>query len=146
MKTTTFYLAPAVEKNKVPLNVRKDGKLELYDPNERVFETDPGKGDFDEFSIDRVPFVLTQSLVYLRFGGVGLYSTPRDYLTFLRHLLQIHGGLLLGIEEKDDNKNCFLLKPGRPQTQYSARKLSPVYSRRLLMNREKGLRLVLYHC
>jgi len=73
MKSTTFYLTPELEEEKVPLNVRRDGKLELFDPIERIFETDPDK-------------------LYLRLGGVGLYSTSRDYLTLLRHLLQIHAG------------------------------------------------------
>ena len=50
MKTTSFYLSPELERNKVPLNLRRGGKLELFDPNQRLFETDPSKGDFRGFS------------------------------------------------------------------------------------------------
>jgi len=73
MKNTSFHLTPKLLKDKVPLNIRKDGKLQLFDPEVRLFETDPEK-------------------VHLRLGGVGLYSTARDYLSLLRHLLQIHDG------------------------------------------------------
>jgi CubicO group peptidase (beta-lactamase class C family) len=45
MNDTSFYLTPDLVKNKVPLNIRRDGKLEVFDPNERLFETDPGKGN-----------------------------------------------------------------------------------------------------
>jgi len=44
MKSTSFYLTPELKENKVPLNVRRDGKPHLLDPNERVFEMDPEKG------------------------------------------------------------------------------------------------------
>ena len=46
MKSTTFYLTPELNENKIPFNIRRDGKLYIYDPTERLFETDPEKGDF----------------------------------------------------------------------------------------------------
>ena len=45
MKSTSFLLTPELLKNKVPLNIRKDGKLQLFDPEVRLFETDPEKSD-----------------------------------------------------------------------------------------------------
>lgn len=47
MKSTSFHLTPELLKNRVPLNIWKDGKLQLFDPEVRLFETDPERGDFN---------------------------------------------------------------------------------------------------
>ncbi|KAF9533970.1 beta-lactamase/transpeptidase-like protein [Crepidotus variabilis] len=79
MKSTSFYQTPNLQSKRVPLNhlqtdeATGEKKLGLYDPNIRLFETDPKK-------------------VRLHLGGVGLYASAKDYLSFLRHILQLKAG------------------------------------------------------
>ncbi|KAF8964809.1 beta-lactamase/transpeptidase-like protein [Flammula alnicola] len=71
----SFYLTPDLKEKLLPLAFRKGGKLEPWvdQPGTRIIETDPAK-------------------LSCHLGGVGLYVSLKDYLTLLRHLLQIHAG------------------------------------------------------
>ncbi|KAF9528318.1 beta-lactamase [Crepidotus variabilis] len=78
MNSTSFYQTPNLRSKRVALNylqIDESGKkqLGLHDPNIRLFETDPKK-------------------VRLHLGGVGLYASAKDYLAFLRHILQLKAG------------------------------------------------------
>ncbi|KAF8905737.1 beta-lactamase [Gymnopilus junonius] len=71
---SSFYLTPELEKRLVDLSWReKDGRLSPWSDQLPIIERDPVK-------------------LKLNLGGVGLYSSMRDYLKLLRHLLQINVG------------------------------------------------------
>ncbi|KAJ3505256.1 hypothetical protein NLJ89_g7511 [Agrocybe chaxingu] len=72
LKSASFYLTPDLKSKLVDLSYRRDGKLEPWADQVPVGERDPAK-------INR------------HFGGVTFYMSLNDYLTLLRHLLQIHG-------------------------------------------------------
>ncbi|KDR77245.1 hypothetical protein GALMADRAFT_246541 [Galerina marginata CBS 339.88] len=71
---TSFYLTPELRQRLVNLSFReKDGTLRSWANQVEIIEQDPAK-------------------LKLHLGGVGLYSSMRDYLKLLRHLMQIHAG------------------------------------------------------
>uniref|UniRef100_A0A8H7XU60 Beta-lactamase-related domain-containing protein n=1 Tax=Psilocybe cubensis TaxID=181762 RepID=A0A8H7XU60_PSICU len=71
---TSFYLTDKLRKRMVDLTYRqRDGTLSPWNGQLNIIEQDPAK-------------------VRLHLGGVGMYSSMRDYLKLLRHLLQIHAG------------------------------------------------------
>ncbi|KAF8958101.1 beta-lactamase/transpeptidase-like protein [Flammula alnicola] len=71
---TSFYLTPSMKENLVNLAYRrKDGTLEKWDGQLGIIEQDPAK-------------------MNVLLGGIGLYSTLKDYLALLRHLLLIQAG------------------------------------------------------
>jgi len=71
---TSFYLTPELRRRLVDLSFReKDGTLSRWANQVKVIEQDPAK-------------------LKLHLGGVGLYSSMRDYLKLLRHLMQINAG------------------------------------------------------
>ncbi|KAJ7683565.1 beta-lactamase/transpeptidase-like protein, partial [Mycena rosella] len=71
--STSFYLTPALKERLLPLSNRNaDGTIETLNQHSYI-EQDPAN-------------------VTVNFGGVGLYSSQKDYLTILRHLLQIKSG------------------------------------------------------
>lgn len=91
---STFYRTPEVEAKILKLSFRRDGKLEPWSGQSEIIEQDPSKGQ--ELLNCQQPDSLTKKilLVSLFLGGVGLYSSLRDYLTFLRHILQLRGTYL----------------------------------------------------
>ncbi|PPQ97279.1 hypothetical protein CVT26_006672 [Gymnopilus dilepis] len=71
---TSFYLTPELEKRLVALSWReKDGSLVPLTDQVPIIEKDPAK-------------------LKLHLGGVGLYSSMRDYLKLLRHIMRINAG------------------------------------------------------
>ncbi|KAJ6507849.1 beta-lactamase/transpeptidase-like protein [Mycena vitilis] len=71
--SASFYLTPRLKDRLLPLSYRtKGGTLERW-KGEPVTEQDPAQ-------------------VRVHMGGVGLYASQKDYLTVLRHLLQIKAG------------------------------------------------------
>ncbi|KAJ7018823.1 beta-lactamase/transpeptidase-like protein [Mycena alexandri] len=71
--SASFYLTPALKDRLLPLSYRaKSGVLERWD-KPSVIDQDPAN-------------------VRVHLGGVGLYASQKDYLTILRHLLQISAG------------------------------------------------------
>ncbi|KAF8893004.1 beta-lactamase/transpeptidase-like protein [Infundibulicybe gibba] len=74
LKSTSFYLTPDLEARLQSLTFRKpDGALTRFTDQYELMEHDHTK-------------------VRLHLGGIGLFSTRREYLTVLRHLLQISAG------------------------------------------------------
>ncbi|KAF9045335.1 beta-lactamase/transpeptidase-like protein [Panaeolus papilionaceus] len=72
---TSFYLTPELERRLLPLAHRRDdGNLVPWANHTTLNERDPVK----------------VSKAHL--AGVGIYSSLRDYLTLLRHIMQIHAG------------------------------------------------------
>ncbi|KAJ7784703.1 beta-lactamase/transpeptidase-like protein [Mycena metata] len=67
--SATFHLTPDLKKRLMPLSVRAGDNLEQYNGQIKIIA---------EKTLD--------------FGGVGLYSSLKDYLALLRHFLQIQGG------------------------------------------------------
>jgi len=76
MTSPSFYLTPELKAKAVNLAFPSNGKLELFTNQAKVIEQDASR-------------------VKLHFGGVGLYSSMKDYLTLLRHLLRIKAGKTL---------------------------------------------------
>jgi len=70
---STFYLTPEVKERSITLSFRRDGQLEPWADQVELIERDPTK-------------------VSLFIGGIGIYTSLRDYLSLLRHILQIHTG------------------------------------------------------
>ncbi|KDR77244.1 hypothetical protein GALMADRAFT_246540 [Galerina marginata CBS 339.88] len=71
---TSFYLTPELRQSLVDLAFReKDGSLSHWANQVNIIEQDPAK-------------------VRLHLGGIGMYSSMRDYLKLLRHLMQINAG------------------------------------------------------
>ncbi|KAF8873806.1 beta-lactamase/transpeptidase-like protein [Gymnopilus junonius] len=73
----SFYMTPELTERLITLSFRRaDGGLEPWaDQTTRLPERDPSK-------------------VFLHFGGIGLFTSLNDYLTLLRHILQIYSGKL----------------------------------------------------
>ncbi|KAJ7459752.1 beta-lactamase/transpeptidase-like protein [Mycena latifolia] len=73
IKSASFYLTPPLKERLLPLASRNaDGVIEPLIENTFI-DQDPAN-------------------VRVHFGGGGLYSSQKDYLTILRHLLQIKSG------------------------------------------------------
>jgi len=71
---TSFFLTPDFKERAVDLAYRDaNGTLHPWDNQVEIIEQDPSK-------------------VRVFLGGAGLYSSMRDYLKLLRHLMQIHAG------------------------------------------------------
>jgi len=71
---TSFFLTPDLKERAVNLAFRdSNGTLNPWADQIELIEQDPTK-------------------VRVFYGGVGLYSSLRDYLKLLRHLMQIHAG------------------------------------------------------
>ncbi|KAJ6508938.1 beta-lactamase/transpeptidase-like protein [Mycena sanguinolenta] len=70
----SFYLTADLKERLLPLSVRNsENKLEKWTNQAEIINRDPEKTN-------------------VHFGGVGLYSSLKDYLALLRHLLQIKAG------------------------------------------------------
>ncbi|KAJ6619485.1 beta-lactamase/transpeptidase-like protein [Mycena sp. CBHHK59/15] len=77
IKSASFYPTPALKERMQQLAFRNtDGNLERWNDQVPIMTQDPTK-------------------VKVHLGGVGLFSSAKDYLAILRHLLQIKG-LLTG--------------------------------------------------
>ncbi|KAF8873374.1 beta-lactamase/transpeptidase-like protein, partial [Gymnopilus junonius] len=77
---SSFYLTPELKERFVDLSWReKDGSLSPWSNQETI--------------IERPPNVCNPLHIQLHLGGVGLYSSMRDYLKLLRHLLKINAGI-----------------------------------------------------
>ncbi|KAJ7745677.1 beta-lactamase/transpeptidase-like protein [Mycena metata] len=73
--SASFYLTPVMKARLLPRAYRnKDGVLERW-KGPPPFEEDPAK-------------------LQMNYGGMGLYASQKDYLTLLRHLLQIKADTL----------------------------------------------------
>jgi len=71
---TSFFLTPDLKERAVDLAYRDaNGTLHPWDNQIEIIEQDPTK-------------------VRVLLGAIGLYSSMRDYLKLLRHLMQIHAG------------------------------------------------------
>ncbi|KAJ7695988.1 beta-lactamase/transpeptidase-like protein [Mycena rosella] len=71
--SASFYLTPDLKERLLPLSVRdSEGKLAMWNNEPKIIDQDPENTN-------------------VHFGGVGLYSSLKDYLAVLRHLLQIKG-------------------------------------------------------
>lgn len=84
----SFYLTPELREKQITLRLDKEGVLQNADPDFTAFERDPEKGAFTSRGLSKNSY--SPFLVYCHFGGIGLYSSPKDYLTLLRHILQIY--------------------------------------------------------
>ncbi|KAF7374588.1 hypothetical protein MSAN_00343400 [Mycena sanguinolenta] len=72
LTSTSFYLTPPLKERLLPLSYRSpSGTLERWN-GPPVVDLDP-------------------ATVRVHMGGIGLYGSQKDYLTILRHLLQIQG-------------------------------------------------------
>ncbi|KAJ7175739.1 beta-lactamase/transpeptidase-like protein [Mycena filopes] len=71
--SASFYLTADLKERLLPLSFREGDTLERFNGQVEIIDQDPEKTN-------------------VHFGGVGLYSSLKDYLTLLRHLLQIKGG------------------------------------------------------
>ncbi|KAF8065112.1 beta-lactamase/transpeptidase-like protein, partial [Lyophyllum atratum] len=72
--SASFYLTPDLKTKSVPLVFREpDGKIVPWDSQVPIMVQDPEQ-------------------VHLHMSGVGLHCSMKDYLTLLRHILQIHAG------------------------------------------------------
>jgi len=102
MTTTSFYLTPELKAKAINLAFRVNGELEPFVNQTKLIERDPSRGKhftafsllmFVHFNPSLPPFFFfcCFAKVKLHFGGIGLYSSMKDYLTLLRHLLQIKG-------------------------------------------------------
>lgn len=87
--SASFYLTPDVKARLVDLTYRKNGNMEAWAGQSKLIEQDPTKGKCVFFI--QVAFIFIPFSVRRHMGGVGLYASLRDYLTLLRHMLQIHG-------------------------------------------------------
>jgi len=77
MESCSFHLTPELKQRLVALAYRnEDGSLGPWTGQVNVIEQDSEK-------------------VRLHLGGVGMYSSMRDYLKLLRHILQINAGRLV---------------------------------------------------
>ncbi|KAJ6512870.1 beta-lactamase/transpeptidase-like protein [Mycena sanguinolenta] len=73
LTSTSFYLTPPLKERLLPLSYRSpNGTLERWNAP-HVVDLDP-------------------ATVRVHMGGIGLYGSQKDYLTILRHLLQIQAG------------------------------------------------------
>ncbi|KAJ7134446.1 beta-lactamase/transpeptidase-like protein [Mycena epipterygia] len=72
IKSASFYLTPSLKERLLPLSRNNNGTIEKWNG--------PPVCDLDPVN------------VRVHLGGVGLYSSQKDYLTILRHLLQIKAG------------------------------------------------------
>jgi len=91
---SSFYLTPELKRRLVNLTFRdSDGSLNPWANQVNIIEQDPSKGGPIQFHVHPV-FSLPPRVrpsVRLHLGGVGMYSSMRDYLKILRHLMQING-------------------------------------------------------
>ncbi|KAJ2923333.1 hypothetical protein H1R20_g13760, partial [Candolleomyces eurysporus] len=75
MTRTSFYQSPNIKEKKIGISYRRrdDGLFQPWD--HRIYEDDPDK-------------------VFALYGGANILTSSRDYLTLLRHYLQIHSNTL----------------------------------------------------
>jgi len=74
IRSASFYLTADLKERLLPLSVRdSQDKLVKWNNQVEIINQDPEKTN-------------------VHFGGVGLYMSLKDYLTILRHLLQIKAG------------------------------------------------------
>jgi len=73
MTSTSFYLTPELQAKAIDLAFNADGKFQHFVDRTKLIEKEPSR-------------------VKLHLGGVGLYSSFKDYLALLRHFLQIKAG------------------------------------------------------
>jgi len=86
----SFYIRPDLQRRIVNLAFREeDRKLSPWDDQVEIIERDEKKR---RNSLNSYHRVLNSSLsVRVLLGGVGVYTSMRDYLTILRHVLQLNG-------------------------------------------------------
>jgi hypothetical protein len=88
---TSFFLTPDLKDRAVNLAFRDaNGTLHPWANQIEIIEQDHTKGIQKKFFSYRWSSSSHWSVRVL-FGSVGLYSSMRDYLKLLRHLMQIHG-------------------------------------------------------
>ena len=96
---SSFFLTPDLKERAVDLAYRDaNGTLHPWDNQIEIIEQDPTKGmqkkiifkcwSFLGYAVWSLPWP-----VRILLGAIGLYSSMRDYLKLLRHLMQIHGEL-----------------------------------------------------
>jgi CubicO group peptidase (beta-lactamase class C family) len=99
---TSFFLTPDLKERAVGLAYRDaNGTLDPWDNQIEIIEQDPTKGMLKNkiscFQMLVRPWEGSSNLlpwsVRVLLGAIGLYSSMRDYLKLLRHLMQIHGKL-----------------------------------------------------
>lgn len=94
----SFYLTGDLKERFLPITYRRvtDGRSEPFEnqPGTKIIEQDLTKGTHRTVSITPLPVddKLSNKLSVLCIGGAGLYMSLRDFLTVLRHLLQILDG------------------------------------------------------
>jgi hypothetical protein len=92
---SSFYLTPELKRRLVNLTFRdSDGGLNPWANQLKIIEQDPSKGVPIHATIlcsSGVLLTASYPSVRLHLGGVGMYSSMRDYLKILRHLMQING-------------------------------------------------------
>ena len=94
MTSTSFYLSPELKARAINLAFLANGKYEIFvnQSNLKVIEREPSRcKSLLLLLLLSTPFSHPPPFykVKLHFGGIGLYSSMKDYLTLLRHLLQI---------------------------------------------------------
>ena len=90
---TSFLLTPDLKERAVNLAFRdSNGTLNPWANQIELIEQDPTKGMQKQTISPWGVWSLSWS-VRVFYGGAGLYSSMRDYLKLLRHLMQIHGKL-----------------------------------------------------
>ena len=95
---TSFFLTPDLKDRAVNLAYRDAQRtLHPWANQLEIMEQDPTKGTllWSWSSAGRSDLFPLSVRVLL--GGIGLYSSMRDYLKLLRHLMQIHGNLVMYI-------------------------------------------------
>jgi len=87
---TSFRLTPELRQRLVQLAYRNPvtSSLDPFTNQLEIMERDPDKREFHRVIVG-VSGLFVAVRLYL--GGVGLYSSMRDYLKLLRHLMQING-------------------------------------------------------
>ena len=90
----SFLLTPDLKERAVNLSFRDEkGALHPWANQLEIIEQDPNKGMSSQILVLRMAVLSLPWPVRAFLGGVGLYSSMRDYLKLLRHLMQINGEL-----------------------------------------------------
>ena len=94
MESCSFHLTPELKHRLVELAYRNaDASLVPWSGQISVIEQDPDKGNvvLQLYRSGVRPSNQIVASVRLHLGGVGMYSSMRDYLKLLRHILEING-------------------------------------------------------
>ena len=88
----SFLLTPDLKERAVNLTFRDEkGILHPWANQLEIIEQDPNKGMSSQILVLRMAVLSLPWPVRVFLGGAGLYSSMRDYLKLLRHLMQING-------------------------------------------------------